>query len=300
MATVAYSSTYWYATTADFRAWGLELSNAMQTAGLVKESTVTGQINWATVNAPGTINTVAGYEVYRFNDALQATAPVFIKIEYGFAAALSVPTMWITVATTTTTTGNLGGVMTARVAMGTIVGLSQQFRPLLTNICVLPGYVAVLHKRDATNNGYFPNCAHFFAVCRTVDDAGNNTGDGVMVFNSHTALNTSPYAQCLGFTPGFPYVSSYHPGYAFMPYNLTTTNLGANDVQIFKTFGVFPQVRPNPYVLIYLRDEMPENTIMKAAMQGSTIHNYLAAGLSLARAGWWATGTDRALAFRYQ
>ena len=104
MATVAYSSTYWYATTADFRAWGLELSNAMQTAGLVKESTVTGQINWATVNAPGAINTVAGYEVYRFNDALQATAPVFIKIEYGFAAALTVPTMWITVGTTTTTT----------------------------------------------------------------------------------------------------------------------------------------------------------------------------------------------------
>lgn len=299
MATVSYSSTYWYASNADFRQWGKELSDAMRTAGLVVASEVPNQINWTTVNNPAFINTVAGFEVYKFNDALQAAAPVFIKLEYGYGGATTVPTIWITVGSAITVSAVMTGVFTGRQVMGTYVGLTQQTRPLLTNVCVLPGYVAVLHKRGATNGNYNPDCAHFFAVCRTVDDQGVNNGDGVMVFSSITALSSAPYAQCLGFTNG-GFVSGYHPGYGFIPYQMTQTNQSANDLQIFKTLGVYPQVRPNPYVLIYLRNEMSENTVVRAAMQGSTVHSYLSAGLALTPVGWWSANTGRAFAFRFQ
>ncbi|MCB1713466.1 MAG: hypothetical protein KDH96_13660, partial [Candidatus Riesia sp.] len=66
-------------TDALFRDWGSKLSAAIQAVGLVKTGD-TGQINWSTV----TVGTgIRGYEIFRFNDSLQATTPVFIKIEYG-------------------------------------------------------------------------------------------------------------------------------------------------------------------------------------------------------------------------
>lgn len=64
------------------RAWGAGISAALAAAGLVKTAD-TGQVNWTTTSftASGT-GQLIGYEVWRFNDALQATAPVFIRVEY--------------------------------------------------------------------------------------------------------------------------------------------------------------------------------------------------------------------------
>lgn len=69
-------------TDANFRAWGSALSAAIQAVGLIKTAD-TGQISWTTVAKPATANAMQGYEIFRFNDALQSTAPIFIKIEYG-------------------------------------------------------------------------------------------------------------------------------------------------------------------------------------------------------------------------
>lgn len=68
-----------------FRLWGKGLSDAIVAAGLVRTAD-TGQINWATVTMPGP-NSYAGYEIFRFNDAIQATSPLFIKIEFGVATS---------------------------------------------------------------------------------------------------------------------------------------------------------------------------------------------------------------------
>jgi len=74
-------------TDAEFRTWGSGIAAALQACGLVKTSD-TGQIDWATVTRPGASHTAAGYEIYRFNDSLQATKPVLIKVEYGNGTAL--------------------------------------------------------------------------------------------------------------------------------------------------------------------------------------------------------------------
>ena len=66
---------------ATFRQWGRGISEQIAAMGLVRTSD-TGQIDWATVLKPAS-TAFAGYEMWRFDDALQATAPVFIKLEYG-------------------------------------------------------------------------------------------------------------------------------------------------------------------------------------------------------------------------
>lgn len=97
------------ATDAAFRAWGSIVSAALATAGWVQTSD-TGQINWTTVTKPGSASAAAGYEIWRLNDSLQSTAPIYIKIEYGTAAQTSTPGMWTTAGTGSDGAGNLTSV----------------------------------------------------------------------------------------------------------------------------------------------------------------------------------------------
>jgi hypothetical protein len=66
----------------DFRTWVAGVRAALLAVGLVQTSD-SGQIDTATVARPTTMNTVAGYDIFRFDDAAQATCPVFIKFLYG-------------------------------------------------------------------------------------------------------------------------------------------------------------------------------------------------------------------------
>lgn len=53
------------------------------TAGGIPKTADSGQIDLTTATQPGSNNTAAGYEIRRFADTLQATKPIFFKIEYG-------------------------------------------------------------------------------------------------------------------------------------------------------------------------------------------------------------------------
>lgn len=80
------------ASDAEFRKWGKAISDGFAAAGWVKHGT---DIDWATVATP-TGAGAKGYEIWRMNDALQATAPVFLKIEYGEGTTTDRPQIWLT------------------------------------------------------------------------------------------------------------------------------------------------------------------------------------------------------------
>lgn len=67
---------------AAFRLWGSSISTMISDMGFVKTSD-TGQVDWATVASPTTWTAIWCYEVWRFNDSLQGTTPIFFKIGYG-------------------------------------------------------------------------------------------------------------------------------------------------------------------------------------------------------------------------
>ena len=68
-------------TDAEFRAWGSALS--AQLGAMLTRVITSNDIDWLTAAKPTTANQMMGFEVYRFNDAAQATHPLFFKIEYG-------------------------------------------------------------------------------------------------------------------------------------------------------------------------------------------------------------------------
>lgn len=81
MANSIFSITPIQSTDAEFRAWGSALS--VQLGAMLTRVITSNDIDWLTVAKPTAANQMMGFEVYRFNDAAQATHPLFFKIEYG-------------------------------------------------------------------------------------------------------------------------------------------------------------------------------------------------------------------------
>lgn len=90
----------------EFRDWGSAFNGLLDSIGWVQTAD-TGQIDWGTVTKPAQ-GTAAGYEIWRLDDALQATAPIFLKIEFG-ARSDGGWALWITIGTGSNGSGSLTG-----------------------------------------------------------------------------------------------------------------------------------------------------------------------------------------------
>ena len=122
-------------TDALFRDWGSKISTALSAIGLVRTAD-TGQIDWATVLTPSATNQSRGYEIYRFNDALQGTYPIFVKVEYGSATNILWPCTWWTVGSATDGAGTLSNLLhtrTVQYPQGAVTLLYKGHASMLAN-----------------------------------------------------------------------------------------------------------------------------------------------------------------------
>lgn len=190
----------------DLRAWIQIVHDALVAVGLIQTAD-SGQLVIGSAISPGSPNSSAGYEIWRFNDTLQSTAPVFIKIEYGGGnqAGNSNPAIWITVGTGTNGAGTITGTSIFPRTQMQIIDpttgiLTGPTRPLWTSGAA--NRIAQLLCRDGTTN--IGNA--FWAVERTKDAAGVDTNEGIHVVtrsccpvNSNTIAPTF-WAQTLIFS----------------------------------------------------------------------------------------------------
>jgi len=98
------------------RAWVQKVHDALTAVGMVQTSD-TGQVTISTMLAPSGAGVTAGYEIWRFDDALQGVAPVFFKLEYGSGTTSggnTVPGLWITVGKGSDGAGNITNVLFSR------------------------------------------------------------------------------------------------------------------------------------------------------------------------------------------
>ena len=158
---------------ATFRAAGKAQSDAIVAMGLVRTAD-TGQINWATVARPAA-NTSAGYEMFAFADALQATAPVLIKIIWGCGLVNDRLRHIVQVGVGTNGAGAfLGWVTTARtLSMSSVLdaGNVNRISGATNRVCIAFN----VHLNGATN-------CNVISVERTHNAAGGDTAQGVLVF----------------------------------------------------------------------------------------------------------------------
>jgi len=169
-------------TDARFRAWGSGISAQLAAFGWIYVADA-GRIDWGTVLKPAVGSTKQGFEVYRFADALQATSPVFVRIDYGSGSNAGDPSIWYTFGTATDGAGNV------------VPGNLDIIRGLMTQ----DANTRTAYFSGTTGRGVFctgPAATAgvmVFSVERTKDAAGADTGDGLLI--AHTIGNPTNATQ---------------------------------------------------------------------------------------------------------
>lgn len=171
------STNFASGTDAAIRDWAGKIAALFQAGGWVQTSD-TGQTAAAALTAATTGSEVRGYQIWRMADALEGTAPVFVKIEFGSGSAAANPGMWVTVGTGSNGTGTLTGVFVARTVTASITGNAS---------------VYFVGSASTSRICFFIGLTHHFALSieRTKDASGADTSDGILIFMDSVASNGS-------------------------------------------------------------------------------------------------------------
>lgn len=288
-------------TTANFRSGGSAFAGQLSAMGLVQTSD-TGQINWTTVNRNTTGDGLAGYEIWKFNDTLQATVPVFIRVEYRCGSGSTNRwQVWISVGFATDGAGNLTGTQK-----------TTSTRCQSSSDATLYGSATCLFS-GSTNRiaaAAWPGVAGstismFFLVERSKDNNGADTGDGVHIFLAcgGTGVTHVKSWQYLPFTGGVPTAEPQ-----------ATAILTNNSSSVFGTtihMGVpIPiagsMMNPGIGFLVYTTADYARDTTVSQTIYGAS-HTYYTLGPNwqfVAGCGGFATlsanGVNSRIAFLYE
>lgn len=271
----SYDTIIKHTTDAEFRAWGLAIKTALAAVGLTQTAD-SGQIDWASVTIPGS-TTKAGYEIWRFNDAAQGAAPIFLKLKYGTASATDAPALSVQVGISSDGSGNLNGsgaLSTEREVFGDSAPFST-VTPYGSYFCYNTDLGALTMawklggQAGVTQPGY-----GFFAVGRSCDSAGAPTTDGA-TFYSYGAGSTI-IAQALDFTNDVAYTE--HQNHNIVVGNVLSSMVGIN-VQAYLHWTHYPRVEPINWLCTIIEDEISRQTFT-TSLVGVTDHTYLSLGIN--------------------
>lgn len=185
---------------ADFRAI-IAIWRAAFTAWGWVQAGDSGQINPSTVNFPGSNNTSAGQEIWYFNDGLQATRPVGIRIHYRRGGDANDWAVSITVSMSVTD-GNLvflgqeSGSLTVNAATaGTRTNADTTAYKVAGSGDTNRGVISFFHNVASSPFGLL------FSIERTRDADGDANGDGVVarLYKENTFMGSTSSELTLDF-----------------------------------------------------------------------------------------------------
>lgn len=180
----------------DWQTFGRRLTTALETVGMVRVATA-GEIDWDTTPPSTTSSVPTGFQIWRFNDALQATRPIFFKIEYSESSTYC---LFITVGK-----GALGSAITDVLIPRTRAGNSNNtgtvtdaLATTVVSTCAGGACLAVVAAYDYAGIHGRPA----FIIERSRDNAGEATGDGVSLAVMSCPTNATANA------PGNPFIAA--------------------------------------------------------------------------------------------
>lgn len=275
MTTQSWSTVLDHTSDAGFRAWGAEFASKLSAAGLVQTAD-TGQVNWVTVTRPG-VSTNGGYEIWRMNDTQQATAPVFLRIDYGTGTNAAMPRMQFTFGTASNGTGTITGtaLTTSRLA-GTGVPAST-VTAYQSYLCVTQGFFGFAWKVGSTT----ANVAnHFLLFSRTVDTSGVATAIGATIIWGAGTVSTFTAYQFLRYAStaaAFTARTVINELPTCVP-GIPSSSLVGTDNQAYLHWMAVPQVLPVLGFCTIVRSEVSIGSTFTVTLVGSTSHTYIGLG----------------------
>jgi hypothetical protein len=157
--------------------WRTLITNiaATFTAGGLVQTSDTGQINLSTVIFPTTTNTFSGYQMFRFNDALQSTLPIFMRVAYYRGVTGSAIRLDVSFGTATDGAGVLSGQLSA------VTNITMTGTPS-TQTCYTSGDGSRFVTGWGVPFGSTSSAGVYIMIERLRDANGANTGDGFFYF----------------------------------------------------------------------------------------------------------------------
>lgn len=237
MATDLRNLPYNIAGDAEFRAWIQGVDAALVACGLVATAD-TGQLDPTTASKPATAS-FAGGRMYRFNDALQATKPIFVKVFFGVSGtSFNIPMLAVQVGTATNGANVLGGIVApSRTLQVTTVPTAAETRnTYVSGDMAGNARIALTSGVDTAfaSNAY--NRVSGFSVERSKNAAGVDTGEAVHI---QWWATTSGQHQSFSFTGLTPAIE------ATLPCVSPTQSMAAGaDVGLAPVFPIFGKILP--------------------------------------------------------
>jgi len=253
-------------TSANLQAWVAAWDSILTSAGWIQTAD-TGQTASGSFTGTASLTTAQGYQIWRMNDALQGTYPVFVKFEWGTGGATNYPMAWITIGTGSNGSGTITGIILARTAIGN--GSTQG--------TACPIYASGTPSRLTIYNFYATATMNFMYlnIERSKDASQADTGLGILAhaFNGSSAL----------FHGYFPFTGTSRYGVvATMPLVPTYAAMGsgsdgASNVMVLPIieFNYNGAVNFGIGTLAYYNTDMTTTNQYTVSVNG-TNHNYLA------------------------
>lgn len=269
---------------AGFRAWGADFSSKLAAVGLV-QTVDTGQIDWGTATRPST-NADAGYEIWRFDDTQQASAPVFLKFRYGTDDVTSAPRILVDIGDASDGAGTLslfgGAASSFDPTWGTVSSTQTPAGTSRYSFMVhTEGFFAFLWCLDIKTSGL---AAAAMIIARTHDDQGVPDGDALLVIHPGNSSPGTSGSNINNANRTISYLTQqvYNglgAGSCLIPSNQTDSLVDGTDPQLFIHWAWTPRVKPVYTLASYLLNDFVDFTTVEAQLLGgSAPRTYLMCG----------------------
>jgi hypothetical protein len=161
--------------------------NLSTTPGTVAAESMTIQFK-----APAANTTFQGYMIFRFNDTLQSTSAIYVKLEFGRGGGAQDPGLMGTMGTGSNGSGTITGASTARSALFYSNSTPSVVTNYATYACynTTQGFLGVMYKLGSSNSSAGWGT---LLVFRSVDNTGAPTADtaNILVNNPNTTNGTA-------------------------------------------------------------------------------------------------------------
>jgi len=264
--------------------WMKTLHDAFVALGLVVTSD-TGQLSMA--SAPTWVSTAStnyGYTVYRFNDALQATYPLFLKVSWLNSADTAGDShrLDVTVGTGTDGAGTVTGPTIGPVTITQSTATSQSATTYPSYLCLVAGsFVADLFAGDTAGE-------LFFAVdrMRDADGTANVHGAALTTFARTSAgatiVSQRHFSVVNGSAASGQTIVSCFVPYAY--FNSVSSLSLADDIPVFGHTFLTPHANHLLGVVTVPQGDVAADTVFTVVRLGAS-HTYRATGTRTTQAG---------------
>lgn len=251
---------------AGFRTWGLQFNSQLAAVGLVQTAD-TGQINWSTV-VRGSANTIAGTEMWRFNDTQQTGCPIFLQFSYGNQGGPTSPAITVQVGSGSNGAGTLTGPLSTSMSVNSSAYYSGQdstSRPWA--FCLANGQLSI------ETWGGSPNASGLFMVGRLLNNDGTPSARGMCM--------GSPLGYFYSTTTG-QWTSTSSPTWSYGTSGLSGANIAHMAWQPISPDGVNGPTERTLCTLFSGSADHPYGGVFSIKRWDEVVHSYRKTSVALA------------------